>query len=243
MIIPFNTLMALIFGISSLLIALTAIIIMDYLRKGDIDLKTMISYAAGVFIGLIFLDLMPELIEEGDPTMPLYVMGGFLFFSVFELILGYHEHHHLQNISEIGYMDLISDLTHNFIDGFFIYTAFQIDFQLGVLAGVSVILHELPQEVSDYMILIYSGFKRNMAILFNVLVSSSTIAAILIASVINIEPILLISFMMGNYIYLATVDLIPEVSRNARGGRRIKSYLIFILGILTLYILESITSF
>lgn len=243
MILPFNTLMALIFGISSLITALAAIMVLDYLRKGGVDLKNMISYAAGVFIGLIFLDLMPELIEEGDPITPFYVMAGFLSFSVIELILGYHEHHHLQNISEIGYMDLISDLIHNFIDGFFLYAAFQVDFQLGVLAGVSVILHELPQEVSDYMILIYSGFKRNMAILFNVLVSSSTIAAILIASIINVEPLLLISFMMGNYLYLATVDLIPEVSKSVRGIRRIKSYIAFILGILTLYILEGIISF
>ncbi len=230
--------MALVFGLLSIFISLIAILILDILSMKKIDLNLSISYAAGVFIGLIFLDLFPEIVETGEPSLTVYVMAGFLFFSVLELVMGYHERHHLQSNIEIGYMDLISDLIHNFIDGFFLLYAFKIDFLLGLMVGIGVLLHEIPQEVSDYIVLKYSGFSRVQAILLNVIVSMSTILAILIADIISLEPILLVSFMAGNYIYLATVDLIPEVSRKVKGVGRLKNYLFFLLGILTMYILE-----
>ncbi len=229
---------ALLFGVLSLLISLIAIGLLDLLSRKRIDLNLSISYAAGIFIGLIFIDLFPEIVEYGDPSLSIYVMGGFLFFSVLELVMGYHEKHHIHSNIEVGYMDLLSDLIHNFIDGFFILYAFKLDFILGVMVGFGVLLHEIPQEVSDYIVLTYSGFTRKKAILFNVLASTSTIIAIFTAQYVSLEPIILISFMAGNYIYLATVDLIPEVSRSVRGMSRIKNYLFFIFGILTMYILE-----
>ncbi len=230
--------LALVFGLLSLFISLIAILILDILSMKKIDINLSISYAAGVFIGLIFLDLFPEIVESGEPSLTFYVMAGFLFFSILELVMGYHERHHIQSNIEIGYMDLLSDVIHNFIDGFFILYAFKIDFLLGIMVGIGVLLHEIPQEVSDYIVLKYSGFTRRQAILFNVLVSTSTISAIFIANYIDLKPIILVSFMAGNYIYLATVDLIPEVSRTVRGMSRLKNYIFFILGILTMYILE-----
>lgn len=230
--------LAVLFGILSLLISFISIFILNLLNRQRIDLHLSISFAAGVFIGLIFIDLFPEIIENGNPSLTIYTMSGFLFFSVLELIMGYHEKHHLNTNIEIGYMDLLSDLIHNFIDGFFIMYSFRIDYTLGILAGIGVLLHEIPQEVSDYIVLTYSGFTRNKAILFNVLVSTSTIAAILIAAYAMLNPIILISFMAGNYIYLATVDLIPEVSRSVHGSRRLLNYVTFVLGIITMYILE-----
>ena len=229
---------AVLFGVLSLLISLIAIGLLDILSRRKIDLNLSISYAAGIFIGLIFIDLFPEIVEYGDSTLSIYVMGGFLFFSVLELVMGYHEKHHIHSNIEVGYMDLLSDLIHNFIDGFFILYAFKLDFTLGIMVGFGVLLHEIPQEVSDYIVLTYSGFTRRKAILFNILASTSTIIAILIAQYVSLEPIILISFMAGNYIYLATVDLIPEVSRSVRGMSRVKNYLFFIFGILTMYFLE-----
>jgi len=234
-------LIALTFGALSLVISLLSILVVDYINKKAIDIKLPLSYAAGIFIGLIFLDLLPEVFEDGDPQLTLYILSGFIFFSLIELVMGYHEHHHIHNV-EIGYMDLLSDLIHNFLDGLFIIYSFKLGTLQGILVGIGVVLHEIPQEVSDYIILRYSGFSRAKAILFNLLASSTTIIAIIIGYIVSIEPILLVSFMMGNFIYLAAVDLIPEVSRNVHGIHRLKNYMMFIMGLATMLILEYLLS-
>ena len=60
---------ALLFGVLSLLISLIAIGLLDLLSRKRIDLNLSISYAAGIFIGLIFIDLFPEIVEYGDPSL------------------------------------------------------------------------------------------------------------------------------------------------------------------------------
>ncbi len=219
----------------SVLIAAISITILELLGREGLDIKYLLSLAAGIFIGIIFLDIFPEILEEGSGEHSIYIFMGFIFLSIIELIFGYHEKHHI-NVKSLGYLDLISDLIHNFIDGLFIIYSLSIDLTLGILVGLGTIVHELPQEISDYVILIYSGFSRGKAILFNVLVSLSTVIAVLIGFIYPLDPLNLLSFMAGTYIYLATVDLIPEVSRSTFGRRRVLNYILFLLGISIVYL-------
>ena len=224
---------ALLFGLISVVFSLITIFIYDKFEERLGDEKTPISYAAGIFIGIIFFDALPEVFGVGyNPQISIYILLGFLTFSVIELFLGYHEH---KKGIEIGIMDLVSDFIHNFLDGLFLYYAFLIDISFGIIVGIGVLLHELPHEVGDYAILLYSGLSRTKAIILNVVVSLSTVSAILIGSIVSFDPYLLIAFMIGNFIYLAAVDLIPEVSKSSYGRRRIINYIVFLSGILTVY--------
>ncbi len=232
---------ALIFGAIVSGVSLAAILMVRVLRLDRIGIKYQLALASGVFIGIAFLGALPRIVETGDEAYALPVFLGFIAFSLLELSLGYHEHHHIGR-SHLGIMNLTSDLLHNFIDGIFIYTAFAIDYGLGVTISLATVLHEVPQEVSDFIILINSGFSYGKAVILNLAVSLSTILGILIFSMVEVDTLMVLGFIMGNYLYLAAVDLIPEVSRETSGTERLKAYLFFALGIVIIYLLHTYTN-
>ncbi len=227
----------LIFAALISLASLLAIIIVKALGIDKVDIKYQLALASGVFIGIAFLGALPEVIGSGVEEYSLAVFLGFMAFTLIELVLGYHEHHHVHG-THLGVMSVSSDLLHNFIDGVFIYSSFQIDFFLGVVVSMATLLHELPQEVSDFIILLSSGLGFRKAALVNVLVSASTFLGIFMVSIVDVDPVFIAGFMAGNYIYIAAVDLIPEVSKGVSGMDRLKAYTVFLLGIAIIYLLH-----
>lgn len=72
-------------------------------------------------------------------------------------------------------MNLIGDSIHNFIDGLIIASTFMIDFNLGVAATLAVAIHEIPQEIGDYGVLIHAGFSNKKALILNYLVAFTVV--------------------------------------------------------------------
>ena len=133
------------------------------------------------------------------------------------------------------YLNLIGDGIHNFIDGMVIAASFLIGFSVGLATTVAVIFHELPQEMGDYGILVYGGFKRGRALLLNFVVALMVILGG-ISAVFFIETVealsgLLIAFAAGGFIYLAASELIPELHREKSFKKSALQFVIFILGI------------
>lgn len=91
-------------------------------------------------------------------------------------------------IKPMAYIILLGDLFHNFVDGVLIATAFlACDDSLGVAVMVSAILHEIPQELADFIVLVDSGFTKFQAVVFNFLSAlSSFIGAFVILSAVTV---------------------------------------------------------
>lgn len=114
-------------------------------------------------------------------------------------------------------MNLVGDGLHNFIDGIVIASAFFINPMIGLSTTVAVVLHEIPQEISDFGVLIYAGYSRAKALLFNFLSALTAVLGAIIAiflhntteNFINIA----IPLTAGGFIYIATADLIPELKK------------------------------
>ena len=70
-----------------------------------------------------------------------------------------------------GWMILIGDGMHNFTDGILIAAAFLANPQLGIVTGVAIIAHEIPQEIGDFIVLLNAGFSRARAYVYNLLCS------------------------------------------------------------------------
>lgn len=189
-------------------------------------IKMIISLAAGSLLAITFLDLLPESLDEySNPhTIMTVTLLSFLLFFLLEKFWHWHhcrcihddghDHDH-EDKKNLIYTNLIGDGIHNFTDGFLIASAFMLNFHLGIVTTFAVILHEIPQEISDFGILLYGGFTRSKAILFNLL---SALTAIIggIASYLfgqNFQEYipLMAAFAAGNFIYLASADLIPEL--------------------------------
>ncbi len=176
----------------------------------------------------------------------IYITLGFiLFFFLERFIYWYHGHGHEADISvktaerasnkSFAYLNLIGDGIHNFIDGMVIAASFLIGFSVGLATAVAVIFHELPQEMGDYGILVYAGFKRGRALLLNFLVAFTVILGG-ISAVFFIETVealsgLLIAFSAGGFIYLAASELIPELHEEKSFRKSVVQFVMFILGI------------
>lgn len=177
----------------------------------------MVSFAVGALLGVAILHLIPEAIEMAgvESIMP-FVLAGIVFFFILEKSLfWYHCHGGVCPAHTYTYLVLWGDFVHNFVDGVIIALAFLTDFQLGLLVAIAVILHEIPQEIGDFSILITGGLSRKKAFIYNYFSASSVVIGAAAAYFLGawLLPFLpfAIAVIAGNFIYLASADLMPEL--------------------------------
>ncbi|MDP1709651.1 MAG: ZIP family metal transporter [Candidatus Komeilibacteria bacterium] len=184
--------------------------------------RRFIGLATGTLLASAFFDLLPESIEAfGDAQQALkIVLVSIILFFIIEKMVHYHhcncpDEAPRHGRTHLAVTNLVGDGIHNFIDGTIIAGAFLTSPWLGLTTTLAVALHEIPQEVADFSILIYSGFSRLRAIIFNLTFGlTSVLGGILVfflaAKLTAIVPFLL-AVAAGNFIYLAMADLIPEL--------------------------------
>ena len=216
-----------------------------FLKKEVLNkiLLILASFSAGSLIGGAFFHLVPEAImkagdnEKAILNLFLYLLFGFCFFFFLEVFIKWHHHHATEHpeIKPFSYLILVSDGVHNFIDGLVIAASFVISIPLGMVAFTAVALHEIPQEIGDFGVLIYGGFKPGKALILNFL---SAIIAILggifgffLSEKIGNSIVFLLPFAAGNFIYIACSDIIPEIKTKVNVGKSIIYFLTFLAGI------------
>lgn len=224
--------------ISVFLVSLISIIgILSILFKKELLEKivfVLVCLAIGSLLGDSFFHLLPESYERLGENASFYVMGGILFFFIMEKFIRWR-HCHIptseDHIHSIGFMNLIGDFFHNFIDGVLIAGSFATSLHLGITTTIAVILHEIPQEIGDFGVLIYAGYSPKKALIFNFISSLSAIIGAILALSIEINPYLIIPFTAGSFIYIAGSDLIPELQHNVKIKTSIIQLLSIIIGI------------
>ncbi|MFA6486278.1 MAG: ZIP family metal transporter [Candidatus Magasanikbacteria bacterium] len=211
----------------------------------------LVAISAGSLMGGAFLHLIPEAIESvggehGVDNVALAVLVGFALFFILERVL--HWHHCHKNggdcpIHPFTYLNLIGDGLHNFIDGIVIVAAFSFSVELGIATTIGVILHEIPQEISDFGVLIYGGFTKGKALLFNFLSGITAVAGALCGSLLisiahGAMP-LLIGLTAGGFIYISASDLIPELHKESKFSKSLIAFGCFFAGIGLMFLLKA----
>lgn len=241
--------------IASLLQMLVAFVGLFFVFLGSDQIKKyvyyFISFSVGTFLGVVFFDLLPEaveLTEHGEG--PMWILGGFLLFYILGRFLFWYHHHHSDTecdhgvSKESGVMVLTADVLHNFIDGILIAGAFMADTHLGVVTTIAVLFHELPQEISDFFVLVHSGMSKARALALNFLVSCSTLFGAMLGyfalSMTEgwVGPLLGIA--AGNFLYIAASDLLPELNKSSNAGKRIVQISLVFLGVFIMLILTTL---
>lgn len=177
----------------------------------------IVSFAIGALFSVAFLDLIPEALEFSsvERIMPFVLLGILLFFLLEKFIFWYHCHDGQCPVHTYSYLILWGDFLHNFVDGIILALTFLVDIRLGLITTVAVILHEIPQEIGDFGILIHGGFSRRKALFYNFLSAISVILGALVTYSLGnvLEPLLPagLALVAGAFIYLAAVDLMPEL--------------------------------
>lgn len=231
------------------LISLVGVLtIFKNVEKNTRVLRRLIGLAVGTLLAVVFFDLLPEAIEESRNTLEttmLIVLASILAFFVIEKIIHYHhcncdEETKARRKTHLIVNNLVGDGIHNFIDGTLIAGAFLVDMRLGIVTTLAVALHEIPQEITDFSILIYGGLARAKAITWNLAFALfSVIGAILVfflADKIEALTPVLLAIAAGNFIYLGLADLIPELQREEKANQVAPQIFWVGLGILIIYL-------
>lgn len=210
------------------------------------------AFAAGTLLGTVFLDILPEAVSEsenlvkeygGEVNIFVWTLFGILGFFLLERFIHWFHHHQHDYQDEPAKptipLIIIGDSVHNSIDGVVIAATFLVSVPLGIVTALAVAVHEIPQEIGDFGILLHKGLGRKKVLLVNILSSLTAIIGALITfwigeSVKASLPILL-AITAGFFIYIAASDLIPEIHHeNRKGFAAVETSLMF-LGVATIY--------
>ncbi|WP_224246294.1 ZIP family metal transporter [Hyalangium gracile] len=227
---------------SAALVGSSAILLLG--QKAEQASTWLLSFAIGTLLGAATLGLLPEALEHApaERVMPL-LLSGMLAFILLERVLRWrhpHEHHaglhHPEVEQATATMLLWGDAVHNFIDGLVLGASFSVSPAAGLTASLAVFAHEVPQELSDFAILLRTGMSRRRALLLNYLSALSLIPGVLIAfmgaSFWRESIGWLLPLVAGGFIYIALADLVPALHhrRGVRAG--ILQMLLLLAGIL-----------
>lgn len=215
-------------------------------------LLLLVGFSTGGLLGDVFLHILPEMtaLSGSISTGFLWILGGMLGSFVVEKVIHWrHCHcsalpaHDDAHIHPMGTMNLIGDGLHNFIDGALIAGSYLISPQIGLATTLAVVLHEIPQEIGDFAILLFSGFTARRAILFNLLTALTAFAGAVVVlfamrSSSWTETILL-PLAAGNFLYLAGSDLIPELHKETRIPHAVAQLISIMAGIAVMALLKA----
>lgn len=198
----------------------------------------LIAFSAGALIGSAFLHILPEVLEYKDSLFVFsFLIAGIVLFFVMERYFYWrhcHENGHC-DVHSFTYLNLVGDGFHNLLDGLIIAASYNVSFQVGVATTLAVILHEVPQELGDFGVLLYGGFSKGRALFFNFLSALMAVAGALIgyfaAGASGQFSAMILPVTAGGFIYIATSDLIPEIHKERDLRRSTLAFTAFLLGI------------
>lgn len=214
-----------------------------YLREERLKkiLSFLVAFAAGALLGDVFIHIVPEVVFEFSFTfgVSLYFLCGILAFFVLEKFFAWRHCHNIEceehSRQRLGKMNLVGDGLHNLIDGMLIAGSFLVSVPIGLATAVAVALHEIPQELGDFGVLIHSGYTRNRALLYNLLSALVALVGLVIVLLVGTRVQGLTKFLLpftgGSFIYIAASGIIPELHKEGAVSKSLIQLLGLVLGI------------
>ncbi len=203
----------------------------------------LVAFSAGALFGGAFLHLLPEMVERGfKDYYTIYILLGIIIYFLLEKIICWRHCHVLPSDKHphtLSFMILFGDALHNLMDGLIIGASYMASLNLGIATTIAVILHEIPQEIGDFGSLLYGGFSKSKALLFNFFSALTAILGALIVLIIKNDYIvdILIPITVGGFIYIAGSDLVPELHKELNIKKSSLHVLSLVSGIIAMYIL------
>lgn len=202
-----------------------------------------VSFSAGALMGDAFIHLLPEIVEEAG--FGLIISFGVLFGIIFSFLIEkviHWNHCHLPitatHVHSFSLMNLFGDAVHNFIDGLIIGASYLVSIPVGLYTTVAILLHEIPQEIGDFGVLLHGGFTKTKALMLNLGVSLTAILGVVISLLLSSKVAnlthFIIPFAAGGFIYIAGSDLIPELHKECDTRKSLIQIIMFILGVVVM---------
>lgn len=181
-------------------------------------LLPLVAFAAGSMIGGALFHMLPVSLQRLPPLISFaWVASGYLLFLAVEQFLHWHHCHRAEASCRkpLTYLVLIGDALHNFLGGLSIAGVFLVDVRFGIAAWIAAALHEIPQELGDFGVLVHGGWTPRSALWFNLLSGSTFLLGGLLAYAFSQQADVtwLVPLAAGNFLYIGASDLVPEVNK------------------------------
>jgi len=229
---------------SVILVSLLSVIGVVFISISEAKLKqivfVLVSLAVGSLFGDVFIHLLPQAFEKLEARLEasLYLLAGIFIFFVLEKFIRWRHQHDLESqnaIHPVGYMNLLADGIHNFIDGMIIGAAYLTSLRVGIATTIAVAMHELPQEISDFGVLLHAGFSKKKALIFNFLSAMlailGTILILLAGTTLHYFVASMIPLAAGGFVYIAGSDLVPELNKELEPAKSLVQLLAIATGV------------
>jgi len=236
---------------SVIIVSLVYLVGIFFLSLKEENLKKSVgiflSLAIGALLGDAFIHLIPETLEKfSNKTLAgLLIIIGIIIFLIIEKFLHWHHHENdseLNHIHPAGKLILFTDGFHNLIDGIIIGVSFLVSIPIGIATTLAVVLHEIPQEVGDFAVLIHSGYSKKRALLLNFLSALTAVIGVIIAfvfgSVAETFTLWILPIAAGGFIYIALADLIPELQKTTKIKYSVIQITTLLFGIFIMFLLK-----
>lgn len=213
-------------------IALAAVTALATFAGGTLAIKSkdrlhlVLGLSAGLLLGLVAFDLLPEVFELGSteilhaPATSVALIAGFLLLHFFEQLSGSHEpaesdygHDHKHSANITGVFGAVAMGGHVFLDGLALGVAFKVSSELGIAVFIALLVHAFSDGLNTVSFLIKSGKwgKKGIWLLGVDAVARISGAALGASLAISNDVIAIyLAGFAGVVIYLATAHILPE---------------------------------
>ncbi len=194
--------------------------IRNYVGWGQRNSTYFMCFAAGVLISASFLHIIPKSLAM-NPNSPIYLLVGFFCLHCFNRFITAFVCHKEPEKEKygIGVVPMIGIGFHSFIDGFVYSIAFSVSVFTGFLATAGMVLHEFPEGIITYLLLVKGGFKESKAMILSFFAAALTTPLGMLISYPLIseidKPMLgaLLSLSAGALVYVGATHLLPKAEQ------------------------------
>lgn len=180
------------------------------------------SFAAGVLISVSFMHIIPESIEM-NKNAPVFLLIGFFslyllnrFLKLFVCRGGKCDERAFGIIPTLGIG------FHSFVDGIIYSITFSVSVLTGGLAALGMILHEFPEGIVTYLLLVKAGFNKRKSSFYAFLAAAFTTPLGVFVSWPFISKLkgpalgVLLSLSAGALVYVGATHLLPELEKESK---------------------------
>ncbi|TET60285.1 MAG: ZIP family metal transporter [Promethearchaeota archaeon] len=196
--------------------------------------------------------MIPTAMSKAGDAMQIvmaFFLGGLMFFFILEKLVIWRHCHDTECVvtgEAAGPIILIGDAFHNFVDGIVIAASFLVNFTFGIGISLSVIAHEVPQEIGDLAILIDKNYSKKRAFLYNTLSGLTTIPAAIIGyftlDLITLAIPYVLAISAASFLYIALSDLTPELHKKLGLKHSLRQLILIFAGIITMVLIFMLKS-
>ncbi len=227
-------------------------------RLGERFLKYLVALGAGFMLAAIFIEILPETIgiwsqtHQGEPASQAVVgamtllLAGYLLIQLFEHTIAPHFHFGAETHPEsfmrpsAAYTAVGGLWIHTFFDGVSIASAFLVNFRVGILVFIAILLHKMPEGFTVASIMLASGRSTQKALIATAAIGAATLAGVIGVALLDARMSNAVGYALpfsaGVTLYVAASDLIPEV--NHKEERNPTVSIVVFVGVALFYLLH-----